>query len=255
MYFTLAVSAPDPAACADLTQRACGTDPRVMPIPGPARVVWRAESGLAAVIRWGDGPPAPGGTSSLTPQAARPPGHSPRVSGYTPVGAASFAGTIWASDETAGTVFAHTAITRVDPVFVARAGRATIICDRATWAAAVAGRLGDADPLLYAGLLGPGYPLGAVTPYTGVRALGPATSCRAIAGQVTETERARLRGPARAGAGPAGAGPGAAAQGRQAQGRRALGRRALGRETPAAGSPGPSWPLSRRCGTRPRRSS
>ncbi len=213
MYFTLAVSAPDPAACADLTQRACGTDPRVMPIPGPARVVWRAASGHVAMIRWGDGPAGPGGTSGPSPQAARRPGPPPGASGHTPVGAASFAGTIWASAEAAGTVFAHTAITRVDPVFVARAGRAAIICDRATWAAAVAGRLGDADPLLYAGLLGPGYPLGAVTPFTGVRALGPATSCRAVAGQVTETERARLRGPARDGQGPAGAGTGAGGPG------------------------------------------
>src|SRR5450755_735124 len=194
MYFTLAVSAPDPAACADLTQRACGTDPRAMPIPGPARVVWRAESGRVAMIRWGDGPPAPGGTSSPSPQAGRTPGQPPGVSGYTPMGAASFAGTIWASDQAAGTVFAHTSITRVDPVFVARAGRAAIICDRATWAAAVAGRLGDADPLLYAGLLGPGYPLGAVTPFTGVRALGPATACHVAGGKVTETERAALTG-------------------------------------------------------------
>ncbi len=199
-------------------------------------MLWRAESGLAAVIRWGDGPPAPGGTSSLTPQAARPPGHSPRVSGYTPVGAASFAGTIWASDETAGTVFAHTSITRVDPVFVARAGRATIICDRATWTAAVAGRLGDADPLLYAGLLGPGYPLGAVTPYTGVRALGPATSCRAIAGQVTETERARLRGPARAGSAPAG--PGAAGPGAAGPGAAGPGAEGSGAEGSGAGDSG-----------------
>ena len=214
MYFTLAVSAPDPAACADLTQRACGTDPRVMPIPGPARVVWRAESGHVAMIRWGDGPAPPGGTAGPSPQAAGTPGQPRGVSGYIPMGAESFAGTIWASDEAAGTVFAHTSITRVDPVFVARAGRAAIICDRATWAAAVAGRLGDADPLLYAGLLGPGYPLGAVTPFTGVRALGPATSCRAVAGQVTETERAQLRGPARAGPGPAGAGgPGPAGAG------------------------------------------
>jgi hypothetical protein len=221
MYFTLAVSAPDPAACADLTQRACGTDPRVMPIPGPARVVWRAESGHVAMIRWGDGPAAPGGTSGPSPQAARTPARPPSVSGYIPRGAESFAGTIGASDEAAGTVFAHTSITRVDPVFMARAGRAAIICDRATWAAAVAGRLGDADPLLYAGLLGPGYPLGAVTPFTGVRALGPATSCRAVAGQVTETERARLRGPALAGPGPAGSGasaPGAGSPGAASSG-------------------------------------
>jgi hypothetical protein len=204
MYFTLAVSAPDPAACADLTQGACGTDPRVMPIPGPAHVVWRAESGRVAMIRWGDDPPAPGGTSNPSPQASRTPGQPPGVSGYTSVGATSFAGTIWASDEGTGTVFARTSITRVDPVFVTRAGRAAIICDRAAWAASVAGRLGDPDPLHYAGLLGPGYPLGAVTPFSSVHALGPATACRAMAGQVKETERTRLREHA-----PAARGPGA----------------------------------------------
>ncbi len=37
MFFTLAVSAPDPATCAALTERACGTDPRIMPIPGRRR--------------------------------------------------------------------------------------------------------------------------------------------------------------------------------------------------------------------------
>ncbi len=183
MYFTLAVSAPDPAACADLTQRGCGTDPRVMPIPGPARVVWRAESGCAALIRWG---------------------------GDGTAGHASYAGTINATGET---VIAQTTITRVDPVFVARAGRAAIIADRATWAAAVAGRLGDADPLLYAGLLGPGYPLGPVTPFTGVRALGPATASRTVAGQVKETERARLREHAPAARGPGAGGSGAGISG------------------------------------------
>ncbi|MGO9784088.1 MAG: asparagine synthase-related protein [Streptosporangiaceae bacterium] len=215
MYFTLAVSAPDPAACADLVQRACGTDPRVMPIPGPARVVWRAESGCAALTRWGDGPVAPGGTPGSPPPVPRTPGEPPGVSGYPPAGAASFAGTIWVSDEAGGTVHARTSITRVDPVFVAQAGRSAIIADRATWAAAVAGRLGDADPLLYAGLLGPGYPLGPVTPFTGVRALGPATACRAIAGQVkeaagqvTEKERARLREHATAAGRPGAGGPG-----------------------------------------------
>ena len=97
--------------------------------------------------------------------------------------------------EGGGTVFARTAITRIDPVFVTRAGRAAIIADRASWAAAAAGRLGDADPLLYAGLLGPGYPLGAVTPFAGVRALGPATTCRAAGGEITETDHARLTSP------------------------------------------------------------
>ncbi len=95
---------------------------------------------------------------------------------------------------------ARTGITRVDPVFTARAGRATVLSDRATWAAAITGRLGDADALLYAGLLGPGYPLGAVTPFAGVRALGPAASCRVAGGVVTETGRAALTEPGPGGA-------------------------------------------------------
>jgi Asparagine synthase len=208
MFFTLAVSAPDPATCAALTERACGTDPRVMPIPGPSQVIWRANDGRAVMITWS--------TNSITQSDARNVsgythlGTLPGVSGYTALGsgtppgaagaARSCAGTIWASEEAGGTVLARTGITRVDPVFLARAGRATVVSDRATWAAAVAGRLGDADALLYAGLLGPGYPLGAVTPFTGVRALGPATSCHVTGGAVTETERAALTGDTVSGA-------------------------------------------------------
>jgi asparagine synthetase B (glutamine-hydrolysing) len=101
-------------------------------------------------------------------------------------------------------VAAATGITRIDPVYLARTGGAVILSDRASWAAATAGRLGDADPILYGALLSLGYPLGAVTPFTGVRALGPATSCRASAGTITEGKRAGLPKP-----GPGGA-PGAA---------------------------------------------
>ncbi len=197
MFFTLAVSAPDPATCAALAERACGTDSRAMPIPGPAQVIWRAPDGRSAMITWGAYPD----TFSETPYVSgyTRPSPPPGVSGYSPLGSAgaarSYAGTIWASEEPAGTVFARTGITRVDPVFVARAGRATVLSDRATWAAAATGRLGDADALLYAGLLGPGYPLGAVTPFAGVRALAPATSCHVTGGAVTETEHARLTGP------------------------------------------------------------
>src|SRR6185312_14821561 len=54
MYFTLAVSAATREACAALTGAAERTDPRVMPIPGPARVAWRAPGGRAAVLHWGD---------------------------------------------------------------------------------------------------------------------------------------------------------------------------------------------------------
>ena len=57
MYFTLAVCAATPEACAALTGAAERTDPRVMPVPGPARVAWRAPGGRAAVLRWGDGHP------------------------------------------------------------------------------------------------------------------------------------------------------------------------------------------------------
>ena len=218
MYFTLAISAPDPATCGELTQRACGTDPRVMPIPGPARVIWRASDGRAALIAWGHGPTGPGGSpppdasgslggpsyaGGLPPSYAggpfSHPGGPPTYAGGPPSREggppSSYAGTIWASDEGGGTVFARTSITRVDPVFVTRAGRAALIADRAAWAAATAGRLGDADPLLYAGLLGPGYPLGAVTPFADVRALGPATTCRAGAGEITETDHGRLSTP------------------------------------------------------------
>ncbi len=204
MFFTLAVSAPDPATCAALTERACGTDPRVMPIPGPAQVIWRAPDGRSAMVTWGphsntlsDQQPD---VSGYTPEGT-PPGRG--VSGYTAMWPAlgsagatrSYAGTIWASGESGGAVSARTGITRVDPVFLTRAGRATVLSDRATWAAAVTGRLGDADALLYAGLLGPGYPLGAVTPFTGVRALGPATSCHVADGTVIESERAALTEP------------------------------------------------------------
>jgi hypothetical protein len=173
MYFTLAVSAPDGATCADLTERACGTDLRSMPIPGPAEVTWRAPDGRAALVIWGPG--APGA--------------------FPAAGARSAAGTIRASDEAGGTVSASTSITRVDPVFIARSGRAVVLSDRASWAAAVTGRLGDPDPLLYAGLLGPGYPLGAVTPFAGVRALGPGASGSAVGGEFTERRRPPLSEP------------------------------------------------------------
>ena len=52
MYFTLAVSASTRERCAALISAAAGTDPRVMPIPGPPAVAWRAQSGLLAVVCW-----------------------------------------------------------------------------------------------------------------------------------------------------------------------------------------------------------
>jgi hypothetical protein len=62
MYFTLAVSAATTEACAALAGAAERTDPRVMPIPGPARVTWRAPGWAAAVTgRLGDPDPAMAG--------------------------------------------------------------------------------------------------------------------------------------------------------------------------------------------------
>ena len=52
MYFTLAVSAATAADCAALVGAARDTDPRVMPVPGPARVVWRAPDERTAVLYW-----------------------------------------------------------------------------------------------------------------------------------------------------------------------------------------------------------
>ena len=111
MYFTLAVSAATAADCAALVGAARDTDPRVMPVPGPARVAWRAPDERAAVLCW------PGGT---TPQdtpahegAARPP--------MPPRPPCSHAGTIWAETAAAGsaTVCARTGLARVDPVYLA----------------------------------------------------------------------------------------------------------------------------------------
>ena len=64
---TLAVSAATSARCAALTSAALGADPRVMPVPGPALVAWRAPDGRAAILHWGDQAPAglpAGGISS-----------------------------------------------------------------------------------------------------------------------------------------------------------------------------------------------
>ena len=146
MYFTLAVSAATPQACDALAEAAERTDPRVMPIPGPARVAWRAPGGRAAVLHWGD-PPSPGTSQAGT----------------------SHAGTIWAEG---ATVHARTGLTRVDPVYQVEVPGAVVVSDRTCWAAAVAGRLGDPDPAMAGAFLSLGYPVGDATPFRGVRALG-----------------------------------------------------------------------------------
>jgi hypothetical protein len=159
MYFTLAVSAATRQACAALAEAAGRTDPRVMPIPGPARVAWRAPGGCAAMLYWGGG----------RPREDRGPG-------------TSHAGTIWAEG---ATVHARTALTRVDPVYLAEAGGAVVVSDRASWAAAVTGRIGDPDPSMVGAFLSLGYPVGAATPFRGVRALGGDRVLRLADGRLT----------------------------------------------------------------------
>jgi hypothetical protein len=159
MYFTLAVSAATREACAALTAAAEGTDPRVMPIPGRARVVWRAPGERAALLRWGQGHRA----------------------------SASHAGTIWAEGTT---VRARTSLTRVDPVYLAEVAGAVVVSDRACWAAAVTRRLHEPDPVMIGAFLSLGYPVGGATPFRGVRALGGDRELRAADGRLAVT-RAR----------------------------------------------------------------
>src|SRR5580700_45559 len=151
MYFTLAISAATRERCAALVSAAAGTDPRVMPIPGPPAVVW--QDGPSAVLRWPEGE------------------HSdPR----------SHAGTIWADDDG---LHARTGVTRVDPVYLAEIPGAVLVSDRASWAAAVAGRLAEPDPVMAAAFLSLGYPVGAATPFRGVRALGAQRQLTITAGR------------------------------------------------------------------------
>lgn len=154
MYFTLAVSAPTRERCAALVSAAAGADPRVMPIPGPPAVAWRAPSGLVAVLHW---PAVPGHPAEAEQRAGSAPP------------AWSHARTIWADRDG---LHARTGMTRVDPVYLAEMPAAVVVSDRASWAAAVAGRLGEMDPVMAAAFVSLGYPVGAATPFRGVRALG-----------------------------------------------------------------------------------
>jgi hypothetical protein len=184
MYFTLAVSATTKSGCAALVQTACDADPRIMPVSGPALVAWRAPDGRAAVLYW------PGGaTLRNPPRSGRL--HSP---GPTwPTCAISHAGTIWvepgARDQ--ATVCARTGLARVDPVYLAEIPGAVVVSDRACWAAAVTGRLGDHDPVMVGAFLSLGYPAGAATPFRGVRALGGGCRLRVTGGRLAMT---RVRG-------------------------------------------------------------
>ena len=170
MYFTLAVSAATAAGCAALVRAACDADPRIMPVPGPARTAWRAPDGRAAVLHWGAPDPAAG------PDGARP---DDRV-------AASHAGTIWAASAVGGTatVCARTGLARVDPVYLAETSGAVVVSDRACWAAAVTGRLGDHDPAMVGAFLSLGYPVGTATPFRGVRAVGGDRGLRMTGGRL-----------------------------------------------------------------------
>jgi asparagine synthetase B (glutamine-hydrolysing) len=176
VYFTLAVSAATPEGCAALAERALAVDPSVMPIPGPAGVAWRSPDARTALLHWGSAEP---GEAS-----------------------ASHAGTIWAgppgSDRAA--VYARTSITRVDPVYLAEAPGGVIVADRATWAAWTSSRLGDHDPLHLCALLNPGFPLGSVTPFTGVTAVAGATTLQLRGGSLTRVKDPSVR-PARAAVG------------------------------------------------------
>jgi hypothetical protein len=195
MFFTLAVSAVTAERCAALTERAAAAEPSLMPVPGPVVTAWRSPDGRAALLHWGS-----------------PEGRSARAEGG--VRAASRAGTIWAADPagdrsaspaadgSAGAVCARTAVTRVDPVYLAEVPGAVVVADRATWAAWTASRLGDHDPRHACALLSPGFPLGSVTPFTGVSAVAPSTALRLVGGKASPAPGGS--GPAPAVSGPAG---------------------------------------------------
>ena len=174
MYFTLAVSAATAESCAALTGRALAVDPSVMPVPGPAEVAWRSPDGRAAVLRWGSAGGATAGTSH--------------------------AGTIWAGAP--GPVGARTSVTRVDPVYLTEVPGAVIVADRATWAAWTASRLDDHDPRQLCALLSPGFPLGSVTPFTGVHAVAPSTTLQLLNGAVTRRSVPLAPGGATSGGAP-----------------------------------------------------
>jgi hypothetical protein len=183
MYFTLGVSAATAEGCTALTDRALAVDASVMPMPGPASVAWRAPDGRAALLHWGDA----GSGSGLGPGAGPVVGEA---------GGASRAGTIWAGEPRGGRmpIFARTSVTRIDPVYLAELPGAAVVADRATWAAWTASRLDDYDPLHVCALLNSGFPLGSVTPFAGVAAVGPSTTVHLLDGAVTRPATASHAG-------------------------------------------------------------
>ena len=175
MYFTLAISAATRQACASLVGAASTTNPRVMPLPGPPLVAWRSPDERAAILCWGT-----------------------QASTGSPV--ASHAGTIWAEVDV---LRARTGLARVDPVYVAEVPGAVVISDRASWAAAVSGRLGEPDPAMVGAFLAFGYPVGAATAFRRVRALGCSQILTVSGDRLTETtargEHARAAGTGKGG--------------------------------------------------------
>jgi hypothetical protein len=186
MFFTLGISAISPERCTELTGRALAADPSVMPVPGPAEVAWRSPDGRAVLLRWGD-------AAETSPWQAAEAGPG-----------ASRAGTIWAgAPEGRGgrvALCARTSVTRVDPVYLAELPGAVVVADRATWVAWASSRLDDHNSLHLCALLNPGFPLGSVTPFTGVTAVAGSTALRLLDGSVT-----RVEGAAASGAGTSGA--------------------------------------------------
>jgi len=179
MYFTLAISAATRQACTALITAASGTDPRVMPLPGPPVVTWRSPDERAAVLCWG------------AQASAGPP-------------VASHAGTIWVE---AGVLRARTGLARIDPVYVTQLSGAVVISDRASWAAAVSGRLGEPDPAMVGAFLAVGYPVGAATAFRRVQALDCGQMLTVTGDRLTEmTARDDHAEPAGAGTGGGGYG-------------------------------------------------
>ena len=253
MFFTLAVSAQTPALCAALTDRARIADPAVLPIPGPAAVVWRSPDGRASLLHWGSGYGAGGGAFPGAFSGAFSGGSGGGAAGFAGTDAVSHGGTIWAGSPTPGSgrapVYARTSVTRVDPVYVAEVTGGAIVSDRATWAAWAASRLDDHDPLHVCALLNPGFPLGSVTPFRGVSALSGSTTLHLLNGELTsmptpaDAVSAASGGGRGAGSGPGSAGGGTAGGARGPQSRPSITLRAAAeppaaRAEPAAGENG-----------------
>jgi Asparagine synthase len=207
MYFALAISATSRERCTALVSAAAATDPRALPIPGPPAVAWQAEDRRTAVLYWPGGTTPPDPPARIWPGGTTPPDPPARIwpGGERPE-ARSHAGTIWADE---GGLHARTGVTRVDPVYLAEVPGAVLVSDRASWAAAVAGR-GEPDPVMVGAFLILGYPVGFATPFRGVRALGARQELTVTGGRLVMTP-ARREGTGGGSYGPVAAAPVAAA--------------------------------------------